>query len=360
MIKMACRYFSNGPIVMSGIFSRRIAETPIAVVDIETTGLHPSGDRVVEVAIVRIDPGSGDLQLVLDTLVNPKRRMAATEIHGITESDILDAPTFEEIAPEVAQALSGAVLAAYNVYFDAKFVRAELERSEIRPLPPHLCLMYMRPLLGVGTRCSLADACMEHGIPHDNQHVAAADALASAKLWLSYLDTMKDLQIQTFGDLAARKPYKFMHSFSAAPVVFANLHSTRGKTKPRGYGLTSISTTTPEQLDAARALRSEYWDALKAALADLDITPNEIEYLGRKRRALGLTPAEVRALHARAFTGLLADVSDDHEITDDEVLRVSTLATALRKLGWAPGDPVWFAPQPPEERQGLMSRLFGN
>jgi hypothetical protein len=110
--------------------------------------------------------------------------------------------------------------------------------------------------------------------------------------------------------------------------------------------------------DLPRSRRSEYWDSLKAALSDLEITPNEIEYLGRKRRALSLTPAEVRALHARAFTGLLADVSDDHLITDDEVSKVATLATALRKLGWTPGDPLFLSPDVKQSRGGLLPRLF--
>ena len=100
---------------MTGIQSQRIAETPIAIVDFETTGLTPGADRVVEVSIVRVEPGQRS-ELVLDTLVDPCRAMAATEIHGITDDDVQGAPRFSEIAEDVAQALSGAVVAAYNVY----------------------------------------------------------------------------------------------------------------------------------------------------------------------------------------------------------------------------------------------------
>ena len=69
---------------ISGIASHPIAATPIAIVDFETTGLIAGTDRVVEVSVVRVDPGN-EARLVLDTLVNPMRRMGATEIHGITE-----------------------------------------------------------------------------------------------------------------------------------------------------------------------------------------------------------------------------------------------------------------------------------
>src|SRR5262245_14174544 len=61
-----------------------IADTPVAVLDFETTGLRPGPDRVVEVAVVRIDPGQPP-RVVLDTLVNPGRPMACTEIHGISK-----------------------------------------------------------------------------------------------------------------------------------------------------------------------------------------------------------------------------------------------------------------------------------
>src|SRR5437899_8402986 len=94
-----------------------IAETPVAVLDFETTGLSPGRDRVVEVAVVRVEPGQPP-RLVLDTLVNPRRRMACTEIHGITDADVADAPEFAEIADDLQAAIGGCALAAYNVYFD--------------------------------------------------------------------------------------------------------------------------------------------------------------------------------------------------------------------------------------------------
>lgn len=71
----------------TGIAKRRIEETPVAVIDFETTGLTPGYDRVVEVSVVRVDPGERP-KLVYDTLVNPARPMAATEIHGISDADV--------------------------------------------------------------------------------------------------------------------------------------------------------------------------------------------------------------------------------------------------------------------------------
>ncbi len=89
-----------------GISGRSIADTPITVVDTETTGLYPGGDRVIELAVVRIEPNAEPV-LVLDTLLNPGRRVAATEIHGITDADVADAPTFADVAPALERRCVG-------------------------------------------------------------------------------------------------------------------------------------------------------------------------------------------------------------------------------------------------------------
>jgi DNA polymerase-3 subunit epsilon len=70
----------------AGLMDRPISETSIAIIDFETTGLNAGVDRVVEASVVRVDPGQKP-DLILDTLVNPGRRMAATDIHGITENE---------------------------------------------------------------------------------------------------------------------------------------------------------------------------------------------------------------------------------------------------------------------------------
>jgi hypothetical protein len=60
----------------------------------------------VEVSVVRVDPGKQP-RLVFDTRVNPERRMAATEIHGIRDRDVLGSPMFEDVAGGLLHALSG-------------------------------------------------------------------------------------------------------------------------------------------------------------------------------------------------------------------------------------------------------------
>lgn len=117
-----------------------ITEATLAIVDVETTGLRPeSGDRVVEIGIVRCE----GLHVVdeLQQLVNPQRPIGsgAMAVHGITDEEVRHAPLFAEIADDVLALLDGAVFVGHNVSFDLGFVAAELYQAR-RALPRLLSL----------------------------------------------------------------------------------------------------------------------------------------------------------------------------------------------------------------------------
>jgi len=324
-------------VIKSGISDRPIAEVPIVIFDTETTGLYPGGDRIIEIAIVRAEPGR-DPQVILDTLVNPGRPVAATEIHGITDNDVADAPTFGDVAPFIVDALRGSIFASYNVYFDSRFIREELGREGLQGFPPHLCLMYMRPMLGLGRKCSLGDACVQSGVVHSKAHHAVGDALAAAALWAQYLQVCERSGVRTFRQLAALRDYKFTQSFddSLLDAVAEGASPIAVRTKSRGVAATATSRLAAPE--GRQEVLAAYWDALTAALSDLDVTPHEVFYLKAKQTALSLTPVELRWLHARAFSGVLADMCGDKAISNDEAAKLSEVAIALRELGWAPGD----------------------
>jgi DNA polymerase-3 subunit epsilon len=194
----------------------KILETPLTVIDFETTGLMAGVDRVVEVCVSRIDPGQPP-RIVLDTLINPNRRMDATFIHGITDADVRHAPRFADIASDFVDAISGSVVTAYNVNFDIRFLRDEMSRCGVLEAPPHLCLMYLKPMLGLGIKCGLREACRELGIVHTGEHFAAIDVAASAEILLRYLEAIRQQEICTFHDLARKKRYKFLESLQQEP-----------------------------------------------------------------------------------------------------------------------------------------------
>lgn len=313
---------------------------PLAVVDLETTGLSPQHDAIVEIAVARIDDPSAPPRLVLDTLVDPQRRVTASEIHGIYDDDVAGAPVFGELLRPVTAALEGAVVASFNVYFDMKFLEAEFSRRQL-PLPmPHLCLMWMRPALGLGNRGTLDVTCQAFGITHDKQHRAASDVMVSAQLWSRYLQAAHERGIQTFGELAQLKAYKYCKSWTAAPYlgVSQSLPACGTALKPR-----RVRSADAQQQARARELTAQqqlgrYWDALKDALTDGEITRDEITALKSLQKQPLLTPDAVRWAHAHIFSGLLAEMSRDLRIDPSEMEWLAHVAGMLRELGWCPGD----------------------
>jgi DNA polymerase III subunit epsilon len=326
----------------AGIFGCPIADTPVAVLDFETTGLSPGIDRVVEVSVVRRDP-DGHSETVLDTLVNPHRRMGATEIHGITDADVANAPGFKAIASDLAAAISGCVLAAYNVYFDMRFFAYEMSRAGFPATPPYLCLMYLRPLLGLGAKCSLGEACRLHGVPYSESHMAADDAEAAANLMDRYMDVMHSENIQCFGDLSQRGSYKFLESFHQG---FLRYDRAEGTPSPKLFcSRKSCSphavAPTPSQTLAASVPHNgiaAYWDALKASVVDLVIDEKEAANMRRIVAEYGLQREQVRMLHARVFAGVINQFIADQCLDDQESEKLKRLHQCLSKLGWAPGE----------------------
>lgn len=323
--------------VNGGVRARRISETPFAVVDFETTGLRAGPDRVVEVTVVSLSPGE-EPRLLLDTLINPRRPMAATEIHGISDDDVRDAPTFDEVAGAIARAIAGSVVASYNVYFDMPFLHYELAQAGLETRLPHACVMYLRPALDLGGRCCLSDACRQHGVQHELAHAAAADALAAARLLQHCLRVISERGITTFGELAGLKDYKFFRSFDDAPlsVDAASRLPAAGRSKSRFRASPAPDAAVAPTRSTGRAI---YWDALRAILADLDATADEIAILAATKQDANLSDAETRALHARAFSQAISQLIDDRQLDQQECRLLARLHACLRTLGWAPGDP---------------------
>jgi DNA polymerase-3 subunit epsilon len=87
---------------------------PLAIIDLETTGINLGSDRIVEIAIVKIMQDGK--KTVKRKLINPEMPIpqGSTDIHGITNEMIKDAPTFRQVANELKQFLDNCDLAGYN------------------------------------------------------------------------------------------------------------------------------------------------------------------------------------------------------------------------------------------------------
>lgn len=102
--------------------------------DVETTGLKPSRQRIIEIAAVRYR--HGQIERSFETLLNPGRPIPEfiTRLTTISNEHVRDAPTFAEVASDVVDFISDSLIVGHNVGFDIGFMNAELGRVGMPPL----------------------------------------------------------------------------------------------------------------------------------------------------------------------------------------------------------------------------------
>ena len=105
---------------------------PLAFIDLETTGINLGTDRIVEIAIVKIL--TDGTRTVKRKLINPEMPIpkVSSDIHGITDEMVKDAPTFKQVGHELKQMLDGCDLAGYNSNrFDIPLLMEEFLRAQV-------------------------------------------------------------------------------------------------------------------------------------------------------------------------------------------------------------------------------------
>ncbi len=105
---------------------------PIVFFDLETTGLDVVKDRIVEIALLKVHPDG--TEETLHTLVNPGMPIpqTSTAVHGISDADVADKPTFEEVGKRVVAFIENCDLGGYNCNrFDVPLLAEELQRVGI-------------------------------------------------------------------------------------------------------------------------------------------------------------------------------------------------------------------------------------
>ncbi len=178
----------------------RLEEVEFIVLDVETTGLGDE-DRVIEFACLGLKNGRETVRF--QSLVNPGIPIPpqASEVSGITDEMVRDAPPFAGIAPKLEEILDGATPVAHNAFFDMRFLSNEwkrLGRSWWKGKAVDTLLLARNviraPEYGLGAlqrRLSL---------PHEPTHRAMSDVEATADLFLYLLERLEP-KPQTLADL---------------------------------------------------------------------------------------------------------------------------------------------------------------
>ena len=117
---------------MNPVSHTLVLKRPLAFFDLESTGINPTNDRIVEISMLKAMP---DGSSVVKTMrINPEMKIPyeTTLIHGIADEDVADKPTFKMVGHEIAQFLEGCDLAGYNsMKFDLPMLVEEFMRAGI-------------------------------------------------------------------------------------------------------------------------------------------------------------------------------------------------------------------------------------
>ena len=198
-----------------------------AVVDVETTGTRVHGercDRVMEIAVVHVDEDR--VTTAEEFLIDPQRPVSrfVSRLTGIRWDDLHEAPTFNDVAERIRDALADRVFVAHNAKFDWGFVSSELRRATGRGLRgKKLCTVrFARTLLTHLPRRNLDSLTWHYDVEfRGRRHRAGPDARATAEVLLQLLRDARRRDIDTWAQLQLllrTQPSPMKRSYLPQPV----------------------------------------------------------------------------------------------------------------------------------------------
>lgn len=176
-----------------------IQDSKFIVCDVETTGLSPYIDRIIEISLIKVK--NGEVVDNYTTLVNPKKHIPSfiTSMTGIGNEDVINKPTFEQISDEIYNYIFedefSPIFAGHNVLFDYKFVKESFKRTN----PTNnfnlstLCTCKLaRRLLRKLKSKTLSNLAKYFGIKQLRKHRSYSDAITTTKILLKFLEILQD------------------------------------------------------------------------------------------------------------------------------------------------------------------------
>lgn len=324
--------------------------TGYAVVDVETTGLKNS-DRIIEVAVVHLDD---DLRIEGEwaTLINPRRDVSARHVHGITATDVRDAPEFNDIGGHLAALLDSRIVVAHNAPFDMRMLHNEFATHPEVVMPQRIIgidtLRMARVTLGGSA--SLTALCEALSI-EPGRHEALGDVLATVEVLRRLLEQTDGLvpgaiafdvpspaelmsahlgepDMRWLRDEASRVAPWQGARLDAPPWAHTREQAARNRILQDSY-LARLVAELPGSSELSAANLDEYVLVLEESLLDRHISRDEAERLLDVALRNGLSATEVRAAH-RAFLHSLASAAWlDGVVTPAEAADIEKVAGML-------------------------------
>lgn len=311
-----------------------------AVIDAETTGYYPARDRIVEVAIRRVD-AAGTVLDDYSTLVDAERDPGLATQHGITADMLLGAPLFSEIASDVAIRLSGAVWVGHNLAFEARFLHEEFELVGAQPpIAPMLCTMGLCRHFGPSMSSHRLEwLCERLEIRETIDGSSASRARATALVLACLLEKAREANRTCLEDLESLGPSTCSVPLLARPdLPFATPRRvwTREAAQVASVqnGGSFIASLVRDLKPASDSRVPDdrigfYLHVLDRILKDRVVDASEAEELTRLAHEWELTQADARRAHEIYLGMLVATALDDRRLTSAERRDLERVAELL-------------------------------
>jgi DNA polymerase-3 subunit epsilon len=168
---------------------------PLVLIDLETTGIDPARDKIVEIALLRIEPDG--TELLRARRIDPERPIPpeATAVHGIRDEDVAGAPPFRRVARSLFELLAGADVGGYNVRrFDLPLLEREFRECGLEPALGERRVVDAMAIFHRKEPRDLSGAVRFYlGRGHEGAHGAEADLIATRDVLAAQLERYADL-----------------------------------------------------------------------------------------------------------------------------------------------------------------------
>jgi DNA polymerase-3 subunit epsilon len=239
---------------------------PLAVLDLETTGVNAQTDRIVEISILTISPDQQTTHYTRRCNPGQPIPQEATAVHGISDDDVKSEPFFEQIADDVLAWLDGCDLCGFNLNrFDVPLLYNELRRIGRTFDLGGRALIDAQEIFHAYEPRNLSAAVRFYlGREHIDGHSAAADVLATAAVLDAMLVRYPDLQRDVGGLHAQFKDPDALDSGGFFRIVSGQVRFAKGK--HRGQPLEFVARNTPDYLEWM--LAADFMPDTKAIVRD--------------------------------------------------------------------------------------------
>ncbi|WP_282136257.1 3'-5' exonuclease [Seonamhaeicola maritimus] len=192
---------------------------PICFFDLETTGINITHDRIVEISILKVFPDGNEERKTWR--VNPEMAIPkeVTAIHGISDEDVADKPTFKELAKEVYNMIKDSDLGGFNSNrFDIPLLAEEMLRAEIDFDMKNRQAIDVQTIFHKMEQRTLSAAYKFYCDKNlDNAHSAEADTIATYEVLMAQLSKYEELENDTkfLAEFSSRKKFADFAGFIA-------------------------------------------------------------------------------------------------------------------------------------------------